>query len=209
MMLFTLLLACNERRAGPVGQGHVVTMSDTGTLVGDADTDADSDTDSDADTDSDTDTDTGTLGSSGSTETGWNASTTWTDTACPFPCLTYSGPLFTAENDYADLDSWEEAGAPFSTGADYGWDGTTLTPVNGARAGILGTFVQAIIPDAYETCESMVKTTDPIDVSDLPDFTWVCWRTSDRRIALIRVEPHGVNPPGYGPGLLVFYCTWN
>jgi hypothetical protein len=118
----------------------------------------------------------------------------------------YSGPIFVEQGLYADLDSWADVGAPFSADADFVWTGTEIDPVNGTRLGVVGVFVQAVIPDDYGQCARMRKSTNSI--GNLQEFMWICAETSDGRVSLFRVEPDGINPWGQPPGIEITYETW-
>jgi hypothetical protein len=117
--------------------------------------------------------------------------------------VTYrTGPLDIPQTWRADLDS----GAVGSGTADIWFQAATateryVTPVNGARIGIYdgGGGI------AKQDCATTPKSTNRIDIVDLPVGTYVCVRTSDSRHAVFRVN----TAVGPSPGTLkIGFTTW-
>lgn len=122
----------------------------------------------------------------------------------PAPAVTYeTGLLNIPQTWHADLDSGSINSGTF----DFWFHAVTATnrflePQNGARFGIYGGGAGGI---SRQDCVSTSKSTNNIPVGSLSEGTYVCYRTSDGRHGVFRVNA----PIGRSPGTMeIGFTTW-
>jgi eukaryotic-like serine/threonine-protein kinase len=146
---------------------------------------------------------TSTVGGAGGSATATTAVTP-TVTATPVQPVQANGSTTIAQNSCFDLDNGTIV-ALSDTEADFCWQVTdpnrSLTPQNTAQIAVQSAGTQP----GFQDCLNASLSGNPINGSpgsnDIPSGTYLCFRTSDGRVAMMRIDM-------YGSDLQATYTTW-
>jgi hypothetical protein len=127
-----------------------------------------------------------------------------TVTATPNQPVQANGSATLAANNCFDLDNGTTVLAG-SSEADVCWQVSDpnrfLTPQNTAQIALMNAGTQP----GFADCRDAALRTDPINGStssnEIPSGTYLCFRTSDGRVASMRIDMYGTN-------LQIDYITW-